>query len=111
MNGAIVPAPNRGKGLACHIRFGRVYEDQPAVVRMTVTQPQKYVVWTQMMFSEMEVRAPSQTACVHSSIGAVPFQSRLKSWSCSIALIPSRVNQVGDSASKHSGQRTAAGAR
>jgi hypothetical protein len=42
---------------------------------MTVTQPQKYVVWTEMIFSETAVTAPSETAAVHCPIGAVPFQS------------------------------------
>jgi hypothetical protein len=47
----------------------------PAAVRMTVTQPQKYVVWTEMIFSETAMTAPSETASVHSPIGAVPLQS------------------------------------
>src|SRR5215472_4876964 len=29
VNGALVPAPNSGKGLACCVRFSRVYQHQP----------------------------------------------------------------------------------
>ena len=50
VNGAIVPAPNRGKGLACVSGLAVSINTNPAVVRMTVTQPQKYVVWIEMMF-------------------------------------------------------------
>src|SRR5579872_7335418 len=54
----------------------------PAEVRMAVTLPQKYVLWTVMIVSATAVMAPRDTACVHSSMGAAPLQSRSKSWSC-----------------------------
>ena len=70
---------------------------------MAVTLPQKYVEWTVTMLSATAVMAPCDTACVQSSIGAVPFQSRSKSWSCStrclLLLVSALARYAGHAAS------------
>jgi hypothetical protein len=84
VNGASVPAPDSGKGLFCGVRFSRIYQHQSRCSADDGDAAAKVCRMDGDNVLGDGGDSPSETASVHSAIGAVPFQSRSKSWSCSI---------------------------
>ena len=58
MDRAVVPAADAARVLAAVSGLAVSISTSPAAVRMAVTLPQKYVVWTVMMLSATAVMAP-----------------------------------------------------
>src|SRR5271156_1518557 len=101
VNGAIVPAPNRGKGLACRIWFSRVYEDESGCGADDGDTPAKVCcVDGDDVFGDGGYSAVGDglRPLFHRRCAVPEPLEKLVLFHCTH---PSRVSLLGDSASRH----------